>query len=141
VTASTKHPTIYRSPLTEAALTYRLLTCPPFPLGLHGAGFDPALGLPARFLPLTRIAGLLRREQCNQPLRQAVWQILVARAQGGDPAWRVAAVHMAARQIARRARLLAAREHCITWTAQADVILALLRTIDTGTAADVDWLA
>jgi hypothetical protein len=141
VTTAMTRPTIGRSPLSEAALTFRLLTCPPFPLGLHGAGFEPALGLPARFLPLPRIGALLRREQCNQPLRQAVWQALVARAQGGDPAWRVAAVHMAARQIGRRARLLAAREHCLSWTAQAEVILGLLRAIDTGTAADVDWLA
>jgi hypothetical protein len=132
---------VNRSPLTEAALTFRLLTSPPFPLGLHGASFDPAVGMPARFLPLPRIDRLLRREQCNQPLRRAVWQTIVARAQDGDPAWRVAAVHLAARQISRRARLLAAREHCITWTAQAEVIVGLLRSIDTGTAVDTDWLA
>ena len=48
---------------------------------------------------------------------------------------------MAARQITRRAKLLAAREHCITWTAQSEVILGLLRSVDTGTAADTDWLA
>jgi hypothetical protein len=137
----TTHRTVNRSPLTEAALTFRLLTAPPFPLGMHGASFDPALGLPARFLPLSRIGMLLRREQCNQPLRRAVWNALAARAGGGNPAWRVAAVHMAARQVARRARLLASAEHCITWTAQAEIISGLLRSIDLGTAVDVDWLA
>jgi hypothetical protein len=141
VTTSMTRPTVYRSPLTEAALTFRLLTCPPFPLGVHGASFEPALGLPSVFLPLSRVATLLRREQCNQPLRQAVWKTLADRAQGGDPAWRVAAVHMAARQITRLARLFAAREHCITWTAQVEIIVGLLRAIDAGTAADVDWLA
>jgi hypothetical protein len=141
VSTSTTPKTVNRSPLTEAAVTFHLLTCPPFPLGLHGGSFESALGLPTRFLPLPRLAALLRRDQCDQVLRRAVWQALVARAQDGDPAWRIAAVHMAARQITRRATLLAAREHCVTWTAQAEVILALLRAIDTGTAVDVDWLA
>jgi hypothetical protein len=132
---------VHRAPLSEAALTFHLLAGPPSPLGLHGASFEPALGLPARFLPLPRLAALLRREQCNQPLRRAVWHALAARAQGGDPAWRVAAVHMAARQIDRRARLLAAREHCHSWAAQAEVICGLLRAIDSGAALDDDWLA
>ncbi len=103
--------------------------------------FDPELGLPARFLPLPAVAGWLRRQQCNQPARRAVWQVLVGRAQGGDPAWRVAVVHMAARQITRRARLMAARQHCHSWAAQAEVIIALVRSVDVGTAVDVDWLA
>ncbi len=101
----------------------------------------PSLGVPSKFLSLRQLGRLLRREQCNQPLRIAVWQALAARAAGGDPAWRVAAVHMAARQIDRRARLYAATEHVHSWAAQAEVIIGLLRAIETGTAADVDWLA
>ncbi len=132
---------VCRSPLSATAVTFHLLTCPPFPLGLPGVLFDPGLGLPTGFLPLPDLGRWLRDAQCNQPARLAVWRVLVGRAQGGDPAWRVAAVHMAARQIRRRAGLLSAGQHCPTWVAQAEVIAGLVRSIDTGTAADVDWLA
>ncbi len=132
---------VCRSPLSATAVTFHLLTCPPFPLGLPGVLFDPGLGLPTGFLPLPTLGRWLRAEQRDQPARLAVWRVLVGRAQGGDPAWRVAAVHMAARQIRRHARLLAAHTHCLTWAAQADVIEGLVRSIDTGAAADVDWLA
>ena len=119
----------HRCPLAEAAVTYRLLTCPPVPLGLHGAGFDPELGLPAVFLPLPRVVDLLRRP--DRRLRRAVWCAVVARARTGDPAWRVAAVHLAGRRIHRRARIRSGTGHGDPWTVEAAIMSGLESTPST----------
>jgi len=127
--------------LTEVGITFELLSRLPSPLGLHGAVFPPNLGLPDRFLPLRDLPEVLAAATGGALLRQAVWAAVIERAAGPDPAWRVAAVHLAAGEIGRRASVLAGPDAGSVWSAQAAVIAALLRSIDAGTAIDVDWLA
>jgi hypothetical protein len=123
-------------PFAQAAAAYDLLTCEPDPLGLDCAMFGPAMGLPARYMPLPELAGWLVAAGDRRPAARAVWALVVALARTGSPRWRIAAVALALPALRRRAELLAAAG---SRDPQGEAMTAFLAAVDAGSAAVGEW--
>ncbi|MBN1174303.1 MAG: hypothetical protein JXA67_19190 [Micromonosporaceae bacterium] len=82
-----------QTPLTVAAVAFRLLTTGPQPLSVDGRALGH--GLPRRPIPLHELGSILMHPSCDFAASDVTWRLLIDHARTLGPAWVVGAVGVA----------------------------------------------